>query len=53
MKTLQRKYYKYKASSLYRETVIENVKTVAMIVFVIVAMFLVFNTAWTIVLKEV
>lgn len=53
MKTLQRKYYKYQASSLYRETVIENVKTVAMIVFVIVAMALVANAAWAIVLKEV
>lgn len=53
MKTLQRKYYKHKASSLYRETIIENVKIVAMIVFVIVAMFLVANAAWAIVLKEV
>lgn len=53
MKTLQRKYYKYKASSLYRETVIENVKTVAMIVFVIVAIALVANTAWAIILGEV
>jgi len=53
MKTLQRKYYKYKASSLYRETVIENVKTVAMIVFVIVAMLLVANTAWAVILGEV
>lgn len=53
MKTLKRKYYKYKASSLYRETVIENVKTVAMIVFVIVAMALVANTAWAIILWEV
>lgn len=53
MKALQRKYYKYKASSLYREAVIENVKAIAMIVFVIVAMFLVANTAWAIILGEV
>lgn len=53
MKTLQRKYYKYKASSLYRETVIENVKTVATIIFAIVAMLLVANTAWAIILGEV